>query len=152
MLFARGVLLGSSRYRVELFNHDCRDSQCLGCLKFGHIGDNCQTPKLLRSRFCGQHHASEDHKCGMVGCSTPKGLPCQLSKESARCVTCKGNHYTNACSCPSRLGGFALARQGRQTSSSSDQASPAANGSQPDLDVSSTESDGPVECSATERT
>jgi hypothetical protein len=32
-LMAKGVLLGSSRYRVELYVHEGPDSQCMGCLK-----------------------------------------------------------------------------------------------------------------------
>ncbi|KAI5644818.1 hypothetical protein NE865_03164 [Phthorimaea operculella] len=61
-------------------------SQCLRCLRFGHIGKFCKNAQ--RCSICGDSHNYKD---------------CVKRPEEAVCVHCKGKHVAIAKSCPVKI-------------------------------------------------
>jgi hypothetical protein len=98
-LIARGVVLGGAHFSVELYTHDGPNSQCVGCLKSGHIQEKCPTPRELRCSFCAKSHQTSEHKYDLMGCLSTKGNADLHSKTKARCANCGGNHFANSNIC-----------------------------------------------------
>jgi hypothetical protein len=110
LLMTKGVLLGSTRYRTELYVYEGPDSQCSGCLKWGHIRERCPTPKLLRCNYCAESHPSAHHCCTLEGCSPPAGSTCEHFRLKQKCANCHALHFSNDRKCPHRIAALALAR------------------------------------------
>jgi hypothetical protein len=98
-LITKGVVLGGARCSVEIYVHEGLDSQCVGCLKWGHIQEKCPTPRDLWCGLCARGHLTSNHACNLMGCSLTKGAVCPHSKAEAWCENCGGNHFTNSNSC-----------------------------------------------------
>jgi hypothetical protein len=77
LLMATGVLLGSTHYRMELYVYEGPDSQCSGCLKWGHIREWYPTPQIFCCNYCAESHPSVQHRYTLEGCSPPAGVPCE---------------------------------------------------------------------------
>jgi hypothetical protein len=108
---AKGVLLGSSRYRVELYIHEGPNSQYTGCLKWRHIRERCPTPKVFRCTYCTQSHPSAEYKCKLLRCESASGSPCTHMKAAAKCANCHGQYFVNSNSCPYKKEAIATARR-----------------------------------------
>jgi hypothetical protein len=110
LLIAKGVLLGSTRYRTELYIYEGPDSQCSGCLKWGHIWECCPTPKLFHCNYCVESHPSAHHRCTLEGCSPLAGSTCEHFHLKQKCANCHALHFSNDRKCPHRIAAIALAR------------------------------------------
>jgi hypothetical protein len=53
-LIAKGVVLGGTCFSVKLYAYDGPNSQCMGCMKWGHIQEKCPTPRELWCSYCAK--------------------------------------------------------------------------------------------------
>jgi hypothetical protein len=115
LLLAKGALLGSTRYHMELYVYEGPDSQCSGCLKWGHIREWCPTPQIFHCNYCMESHPSVQHRCTLEGCSPPAGVPCEHFQLKEKCANSQGPHFSNDRKCPHRLAAITLARHACST-------------------------------------
>jgi hypothetical protein len=115
LLMAQGVLLGSTRYRTELYVYEGLDSQCSGCLKWGHIREQYPTPQIFRCNYCAESHPSVQYQCTLEGCSLPAGVPCEHFQLKEKYANCQGPHFSNDRKCPHRLAAITLTRHAHST-------------------------------------
>jgi hypothetical protein len=105
----KGMLLGSTCYRTELYVYEGPDSQCSGCLKWGHIRECCPTPKLFHCNFCAESHPSAHHCYTLEGCSPLAGSTCEHFYLKQKYANCYALHFSNDRKCPHHIATLALA-------------------------------------------
>jgi hypothetical protein len=108
LLIAKGMLLGSTPYHTELYVYEGPDSQCSGCLKWGHIWEYCPTPQLFCYNYYAESHPSTHHHYTLEGCSPPVGSTCEHFCLKQKCTNCYAPHFSNNRKCPHRTATIAL--------------------------------------------
>jgi hypothetical protein len=74
---AKGVLLGSTHYHMELYIYKGPDSQYLGYLKWGHICEWCPTPQIFYYNYCIESYLSIQYQCTLEAYSPLAGVYCK---------------------------------------------------------------------------
>ena len=106
-LCAKGLRFGGAPKVVEKYWEAGPGSVCMTCSGIGHDrlgGCGERSPQCV---ICAGAHKSENHKCGVTGCTVKKGKIC--IHVVPKCANCGGNHQATAFRCPARQKAHALA-------------------------------------------
>ena len=99
-LCAKGLRFGGAPKVVEKYWEAGPSSICMTCSGIGHdrLGGCGERP--IQCVICAGAHKSENHKCGVTGCTAKKGKIC--IHVVPKCANCGGNHQATAFRCPAR--------------------------------------------------
>ena len=80
---------------------------CIICLGISHDRLVSCNQRPEQCAICAGAHKSENHQCGVMGCTVKKGKIC--IHVVPKCANCGGNHQATAFRCPARQKAQALA-------------------------------------------
>ena len=106
-LCAKGLRFGGVPKVVEKYWEAGPSSVCLACSGIGHDRLGSCNQRHEQCVICAGAHKSENHKCGVTGCTVKKGKIC--IHVVPKCANCGGNHQATAFRCPARQKAQALA-------------------------------------------
>jgi hypothetical protein len=94
---------------MELYVYEGPDSQCLACLKWGHICEWYPTPQIFCCNYCAESYPSIQYQYMLEGCSLPAGVPCKYFQLKERYANYEGPYFSNDRKYPHHLAAIALA-------------------------------------------
>jgi hypothetical protein len=79
-----GLQIDAMHFAAEKANQNSNPTQCLKCMRFGHVAKYCKAPSSICAR-CGDKHSIEQ---------------CSNTNQKLCCSNCKGEHFATSKDCP----------------------------------------------------
>lgn len=124
-LCAKGLRFGGAPKVVEKYWEAGPSSVCMTCSGIGHDRLGGCGDRTVQCAICAGAHKSENHKCGVTGCTAKKGKICV--HVVPKCANCGGNHQATAFRCPARRKAQSEAWKGKAKKASDIEEQPTAN-------------------------